>query len=351
MLMANGAYSVKVQEEFQPEEPAPKSKNKKKKNKKKKTQQKEIDPWQESTKSLTDLTQKHLPAIKDAYDLPSEDDKEIVGKIFDQSIVKSVNMVITMSNKMTDMTYEKAHEIFESICKHLNILIECRNCTYIYQISQVLKNLHSENPTALVRAIAEKIIFEDPTSITIFNKFEMPEEFLRDYVTSLFPSIWTHYETKEFKDFMFKFSLMTREAILRQLRNVANQHKSLNRFYEDLSILISEANFTDDFLISKKKYPGKQTTPALTISINFITESMAEYLRLGFPLDLYAPYEFAMICGYLTFIYGILQNNRRIMIMGFCEDLAKSGQISFDDSDNQQFNKKRKKMNALQKLT
>ena len=166
----------------------------------------------------------------------------------------------------------------------------------------------------------------------------------------LFPQIWSYYDCKEFKDFMVKYSLMTREGLLRQLRNVSNQHKNLNRYYEDLTILISEANYIDEFLINKKKFPGKQTTPALTISINLVTEAMVEHLKLGFLLDLYAPYELSMIFDYLTFICGILQNNRRIMIIGFCQDLYKSNMINFEDSDNQQFNKRRKKMTALQKL-
>jgi hypothetical protein len=143
---------------------------------------------------------------------------------------------------------------------------------------------------------------------------------------------------------------MTREGLLRQLRHQANQTKSLHRYYEDLAILIAEANYTDDFLINAKKFPGKQTTPSLTISINLVTEAMAEYLKLGLPLDLYAPYEFGMVFSYLTFIYGILQNNRRVMIIGFCNDLYKSGLISFEDSENQQFNKRRRKMTPLQKL-
>ena len=143
---------------------------------------------------------------------------------------------------------------------------------------------------------------------------------------------------------------MTRENLLRQLRNVSNQHKTLNRYYEDLTILISEANYIDDFLINKKKYPGKQTTPSLTITINLVTESMIDHLKLGFLLDLYAPYELSMIFDYLTLICGILQNNRRIMIIGFCHDLYKSNMINFEDSDNQQFNKRRKKMTSLQKL-
>ena len=90
---------------------------------------------------------------------------------------------------------------------------------------------------------------------------------------------------------------------------------------------------------TNKKFAGKDTTPALTLSINLVNEWKFDYLKLGFPLDLYAPYELAMVLNYCSYICGILQNNRKIMIIGFCHDLYKSNLISFEEGQNQQFNK------------
>jgi len=81
---------------------------------------------------------------------------------------------------------------------------------------------------------------------------------------------------------------------------------------------------------------------------------MMEHMKLGFPLELYAPYEYSMVFNYLTYTYSILQNNRRIMMFGFCEDLFRSKSNDFNISSdrlfNDEFNKRRSKMNPLQKL-
>ena len=329
-----------------------KSKNKKKKNKKKKAKaKKEIDPWKEAENSIVACTEKLLPSLKEVDSLTNEDDKNTAKNLFDPSIMKTLNMILTMSNRFADTTYLEAIEFFEGVMKHLNMLRQLKDFSYLYEISQFLKNLHTEIPIALIRALAEKVLFPDPNSIKIFGKLEMHTEYLRDYVTEIFPNIWTYFDGKIFRDFLQKFALMSREGLLRQLRNISNQQKNLKRFYEDLVILINEANFTDDQLINKKKYPGKTTTPSLTISINLVTEAMSEFLKLGFPLDLYAPYEFAMIFQYLSTIFGILQNNRRIMVIGFCEEEVKKGQITFENNEeNKEFTQKRGKMTDLQKF-
>ena len=67
------------------------------------------------------------------------------------------------------------------------------------------------------------------------------------------------------------------------------------------------------------------------------------YLHLGFELELYAFHEYAAVFNYLTYLYGFLQNNRKMALSSFCADLFKKGLLSFDDGENYQFKKKRKK--------
>ena len=87
----------------------------------------------------------------------------------------------------------------------------------------------------------------------------------------------------------------------------------MDRFYEDLQILIQEANMTDERLMQLN--PNfREITPCMTLSINLIVESMIDYLTHGFSLELYAPYEMAMHFNYLRYLYIILRNNRRVMI-------------------------------------
>ncbi|CAI2387508.1 unnamed protein product [Moneuplotes crassus] len=351
MMMGSGANCMKENTDESEQKPVSKNK-KKKKNKKKRQAKKELDPLKESEESISAMSEKSLPAIRDAYGLSSEEDIETAKKLFDPTIMKSANIIMSMTNRDNDLSYDHAIEYFDKLLQNLKLIIKLNTFQFTYQISHFLKNLHIETPCALVRALAEKIVFPDNNTIRIFGKFDMHSEFMRDYVVGLFPNFWSYFDDKVVRDFLFKFSLMTREGLLRQMRNISNQQKNLKRYYEDLSILINEANFTDDRLISKKKYPGKQTTPCLTISINLVVEAMAEFLKLGFPLDLYAPYEFAMISDYLSSVFRTLQNNRRIMILGFCEDQARGGKISFENNEeNKEFMKHREKMSDLQKIT
>ena len=51
---------------------------------------------------------------------------------------------------------------------------------------------------------------------------------------------------------MDKFAIMFRETILRHLRNLNRQRRGLKRFFDDINILIGEANFTDEHLTQMK---------------------------------------------------------------------------------------------------
>jgi len=233
MLMIYGISVLKPQEEEdkKEEETKSKAKNKKKKNKNKK-KQKEIDPWEESEKMLTNGVDVLLPKLKEAGSHTSSDDQKLARKLFDPTIMRSINMVVTLSNNNVDMTFEQALDYFTQLCIQMNEAKNIRTLKYVYQISSFVKKLHSRNPAPLIRCVTEKILFPHLGSIEVFGLFEMSTEYLRGYVTSLFPSIWTHYDCKQFKDFMHKFSLMTRETLLKQLKNIANQPKSLQRYYE-----------------------------------------------------------------------------------------------------------------------
>jgi hypothetical protein len=51
---------------------------------------------------------------------------------------------------------------------------------------------------------------------------------------------------------MDKYAIMFRETILRYLRNLNRQRRGYKRFYDDINILIGEANFTDDHVSQLK---------------------------------------------------------------------------------------------------
>ena len=62
-------------------------------------------------------------------------------------------------------------------------------------------------------------------------------------------AIWT--------DFFDKYLLLTREFIHVSLRNISRQNRGAKRFCRDLSILIAEANFTDEAILAQRKMPLK----------------------------------------------------------------------------------------------
>ena len=55
-----------------------------------------------------------------------------------------------------------------------------------------------------------------------------------------------------FQEYMDKFAIMFRETILRHLRNLNRQRRGMKRFFDDINILIGEANFTDEHLTQAK---------------------------------------------------------------------------------------------------
>jgi len=118
MLLVYGSYILKspaeliANEESEIAESIAKNKKKGKKNKKKKKQAgKEIDPFEESIKSIKAAIDILLPAIKGLWMVPSEDDRRVADSLFDSTIMKTVNMVISLSNNKLDMTYEVAFDI------------------------------------------------------------------------------------------------------------------------------------------------------------------------------------------------------------------------------------------------
>jgi hypothetical protein len=251
MLIMYDEEILKPKEEEKVEEVKQKSKGKKKKNKSKKKSAVQFDRWKEVSSILSECTTSFLPALSSSQSHVSEKVANNTKKLFDPTLMKTINMVITLSNNNQGIKFEDALQLFRKLWDDLAGIKEIRVLMYVYQLKEFIKNMHKNNPWAVVRALLERTIFPDPMQVKIFEKFDMPSEYLREFVTSLFPNIWTHFDTKAFKDFMYKFSLMTRETLLKYLKNTANQTKQLNRHYEDLSILISEANFIDDFLINK----------------------------------------------------------------------------------------------------
>jgi hypothetical protein len=53
-------------------------------------------------------------------------------------------------------------------------------------------------------------------------------------------------------DYSRKYELMVKERIVVAMRNSARQRRQYRRYFSDLAILTSEANFTDENLLGQK---------------------------------------------------------------------------------------------------
>lgn len=123
---------------------------------------------------------------------------------------------------------------------------------------------------------------------------------------------------------MRKYDLMTRERILMSLRNSARQRRQNRRFFNDLSILITEANYTDESLLSSKGIQVTQSnTTALSLSISMTLEMMVRYLDQAFHLELIRAEELPMHFQESRYTYSMFTLNRKNIVRGLTEDLQK----------------------------
>ena len=73
---------------------------------------------------------------------------------------------------------------------------------------------------------------------------------MQDYASQMLPFCETYINDEAWAEYMSKFELMTRDRITVALKNTARQRRGAKRVFADLNILINEANYSDDALIT-----------------------------------------------------------------------------------------------------
>lgn len=116
----------------------------------------------------------------------------------------------------------------------------------------------------------------DPRSFLFFtNKCLMIKisDYLLQEVCEIYPATIPNLNDDFFMEFYDKYCIMFRESVFRTLRNITRQRRSFKRYFEDIQILVNEANWTDDSILQKNKQRmNYENTPCLVMSINlFIT--------------------------------------------------------------------------------
>lgn len=125
--------------------------------------------------------------------------------------------------------------------------------------------------------------------------------FLSQGFRELYPNaVRTHLEDQEFTQYFMKFSLVCREMLVKCLRNPARQKRNLNRLFDDLNILMQEANYTDDLILNKhRERPSQTNTVALNMSLSLVSRAQFEYVHQGFALEIYGMHELPMVFAML----------------------------------------------------
>jgi len=87
------------------------------------------------------------------------------------------------------------------------------------------------------------------------------------------PFVEKYWQESVWTDFIGKYQLMVKEKVMMALRNPARKRRYTKRFFNDLQILITEGNFTDEKLLTKNNIKINQTnTTGLSLSIGMTLE-------------------------------------------------------------------------------
>ena len=87
------------------------------------------------------------------------------------------------------------------------------------------------------------------------------------------------------------------------------------RVFDDLHIVLNEANYADEKILKKHNLNVKSNnTVGISITINLVLETLIDYLNSGLELDLYGVNELPMVFNYLRYVYQMIFYNRKAML-------------------------------------
>lgn len=87
-----------------------------------------------------------------------------------------------------------------------------------------------------------------------------------------------------------------KEVLISCLKNKTRRRRALKRFFNDLSILLNEAIYTDEMILNKSNQQARpNNTACMTITIQLVLNQQLQMILRGFELDLYRNEELSMI--------------------------------------------------------
>ncbi len=85
------------------------------------------------------------------------------------------------------------------------------------------------------------------------------------------PFISNYIDSDDFQEFFYKYCIIIKELLVKSLRNKSRQRRSMAKIFEDLNIILNEANYADEKILKKHNLTVKQSnTVAITLTINLV---------------------------------------------------------------------------------
>jgi len=179
----------------------------------------------------------------------------------------------------------------------------CPGIEYYEDLQLLMDHFLVNIPCPMLKIIFEREIFSDiPQSLLVFGK-EI-KNFLEKGIKEQHPFIVNYFENPNFNEFLYKYSIVTKELLINSLRSKARQRRCLSKVFEDLSIVLNEGNFADEKLLSTtNQNVKKNNTVGIALTVNMSVQCQINYLQKGFALDLYSLHELPMIFNYIRYCY------------------------------------------------
>jgi hypothetical protein len=74
---------------------------------------------------------------------------------------------------------------------------------------------------------------------------------LKKGVLELHPFISNYIDSDDFQEFFYKYAIIIKELLVKSLRNKSRQRRSMAKIFEDLNIILNEANYADERILKK----------------------------------------------------------------------------------------------------
>jgi hypothetical protein len=205
---------------------------------------------------------------------------------------------------------DEAMAVYDKFLKNLTEITEIYQLKEFPQLHKSLVAFNSQNPSILLRCLLEANLFPNNTTM-LFDKIDFQSsiintlnDFKIDFLT-------------EGNELISNYLNLTKETLMKNLRNKPRQLRESKQLFEALSILVMEGNQAEKNLKKKKK-------SCLTNNFlkNYLNE-MLNYVSISFELELYSYFELDFIFYALHNILAFLQKNNEIIALNFADNIIR----------------------------